>query len=390
MLHIERLSQSIDRMGKRMLNGNANRKSDLNIATTWLKENPSTDLLLERLHFLTESEQRWEGAVPCTKQPLNTTIYVPPSRPESVTVIGVDGSQIFPDRHAAVLYYLIQCGALIYRYDGDLPEPRSVEQLYYEDDVLFDERGYLISNDAVGKQRTVQEMQFIASLCAYERNKHPNTLIFALIDGPLLWTYPEREQHITPEFESYISALTEIRQTGVVPVGYIDRPGGKWFINTLWTNHLPDRDPLGRVDTCPLHSLTDARLMDIMLAPGKRTPWYKRHNQSQTLHTRTEQEIWFCYMNLGEAQRPSIARIESPKWFAKSGQEMITLHKLLHHQARALNGYPYVLARAHEQALVTTQDKAALDALLERKLMEQGIMPRMSEKARQKSFLGHR
>jgi hypothetical protein len=60
------------------------------------------------------------------------------------------------------------------------------------------------------------------------------------------------------------------------------------------------------------------------------------------------------------------------------------------HQSQALNGYPYVLARAHEQALVTMQDKAAFDAVIERKLMAQGFMPHISEKARQKSYLGSR
>ena len=390
MLHIERLSQSIDRMGKRLLKNISDRESDLTIASSWIKDNPSIYALIEQLNTFIERDQRWDGAIPCTDQPLTTTISVNRSHPDSVTVIGVDGSQIFPDRHAAVQYYLIQCGALIYRYDGGLPEPRSIEQLYYEDDVLFDARGYLISNEAIGIERTVQEMQFVADLCADERAKHPHTRIFALVDGPLLWPHPEHGQQVTSDLASYMDGLNSIRQTGAVPVGYIDRPGGKWFLNTLWINQLPEKISLIHDEVCPLQSLTDARLMGVMLAPGERTPWFKRHNQSQSIHSRADQEIWFCYLNLGQVNKPSIARIEVPKWFAEQQNEIMLLQNVLLHQAYALNGYPYVLARAHEQALVTTQDKAAFDAILERTLMEQGIMPQISEKARQKSYLGHR
>jgi len=284
-----------------MLEQSVNRKSDLAVAMSWLRQNPSTSTLQKRIKSLIEREERWEGVIPCTNHPLDATFSVPSARPESVTVIGVDGSQIFPDRHAAVLYYLIQCGALIFRYDGSLPEPKSTECLHFEDDELFDERGYLISNDVIGTQRTVQEMMFVADLCNYERKNHPQTQVFALVDGPLLWPYIGRGQHITPEFETYLSALTKIRQTEVVPVGYIDRPGGRWLLNLLWVNQLPTEEPLPRADTCPLHSLSDARLMEMLLAPGQRTPWYKRHNQAQNKHSRAGHEIWFCYLNLGEA-----------------------------------------------------------------------------------------
>ena len=66
------------------------------------------------------------------------------------------------------------------------------------------------------------------------------------------------------------------------------------------------------------------------------------------------------------------------------------LHAALRHQSSVLNGYPYVLARAHEEALVTTRDKAALDSEIQRRLFEQGIVVRPSEKAQQKAFLGRR
>jgi NurA-like 5'-3' nuclease len=93
-------------------------------------------------------------------------------------------------------------------------------------------------------------------------------------------------------------------------------------------------------------------------------------------------------LNLGEIGKASIVRIEMPQYYAQIQKETKMMHNILLHQARSLNGYPYVLARAHEQAVVTTQDKAALDDLLARNLMDQGIIPRSSDKALQKSYLG--
>ena len=208
-------------------------------------------------------------------------------------------------------------------------------------------------------------MQFAAHLGALERKNYPRTEIFSIIDGPLLWPYQERGQHISPEFESYLSSLTEFRRHAVTPAGYVDRPGGKWFLDLLWINQFPDEEPVTNFE-CPLHTLTDAHLMEIILAPGDRTTWYKRSSETQKKHTRAGHEIWFCYMNLGEEKSPSIARIELPVWVAQEEGGIRTLHNALRHQAQVLNGYPYVLARAHEQALVTTQDKAALDMLLQR------------------------
>ena len=77
MLHIERLSKAIDSMGKSMLELRTNRKSDLTVTLRWLKQNPLTTDLKQRLKPIIESEERWEGAIPCTHHPLDATFSVP-------------------------------------------------------------------------------------------------------------------------------------------------------------------------------------------------------------------------------------------------------------------------------------------------------------------------
>jgi hypothetical protein len=389
MLHIERLSISINKMGKYFSDLSTTRSSDLTTATSWLNESVKPELV-ERLQSQKAREERWDGALPCTNDPLHARISEQGSTSMNEIIIGADGSQIYPDRHAAVQYFLIQCGALIYRYDGGIPETKNTERLYFEDSDLYDTRGYLVSVDMINLRRSVQEMQFIAEVCDTERQQHPDASIYAVLDGPLLWPYPEQEHQISPEFETYMAALDKIQRSNVIPVGYIDRPAGKRFLNTLWINHLSNQEFNTITDSYPLHTLHDQDLMGNFLAPGERITWYKRQNSAQSIHSHNGQEIWFCYINLGTQDKSSIARVEIPARYASIEKSVSVLQNLLIHQSQALNGYPYVLARAHELALVTTRDKVALDSLLERVLLEQGTIPRMSDKARQKSYLGHR
>jgi len=69
---------------------------------------------------------------------------------------------------------------------------------------------------------------------------------------------------------------------------------------------------------------------------------------------------------------------------------MDILQSVLQHQAQVLGGYPYVLARAHEEALVTSRDKGILEQTIQRELLRDGLYTEPSAKAQQKSLLSHR
>jgi hypothetical protein len=108
-------------------------------------------------------------------------------------------------------------------------------------------------------------------------------------------------------------------------------------------------------------------------------------------HTQAGHTIWFCYVNVGAAHHPVIARLEAPRWAVRQAGWSKQAHAVLWQQAQVLDGHPYVLARAHELALVTQKDKTALDHLLQRRVLEQeALLTEPSAKARQKSYLGKR
>jgi NurA-like 5'-3' nuclease len=53
-----------------------------------------------------------------------------------------------------------------------------------------------------------------------------------------------------------------------------------------------------------------------------------------------------------------------------------------------VGGYPYVLARAHELALISTDERRDLEEMVVGALRRRGLDPRPSEKAWQKGLTG--
>jgi hypothetical protein len=395
MLHIERLKTDIDVLSRLAVERQTQREDAVARALRWLAEAPDPATLRERLTPVTSNEHDWPGALPAGDASLDARFTVHDDPPHGTVVIGVDGSQVYPDPHAAVLYYLIQIGGLAFAYDGSRPRPYSGEALHFKDDELYDAQGYLISSERVGMERLVQEMAYLAELTALEHRLAPAAPLLALTDGPLLWPYVERSRADFQAVDAYLDALTGIRQAGGLPVGYVARPGGRALVELLWASRLAPEEMPGRLQENPLRQLTDAALMAHFLAPGEHSAWFTRPSATNRRHAGRGHEVWFCYVNVGAAHAPNvyidaIARVEVPGWGAQNDDAMTTLHAVLLHQSQVLNGYPYVLARAHEEALVTTADKAALDSEIQRRLFAQGILARPSEKAQQKAFLGKR
>lgn len=355
-------------------------------AWQWLQAAPPAAALREHVQPLLGMP--WEGALPATDAPLAGHEPTPPLPPQP-TIIGVDGSQILPDRHAPIPYALLQVGGLIFRYNGQAPQPVSQARLYYEESELYDERTDLpVTPGRWGMRRTLWELEYLAGLAEEERTAHPTQPLLACTDGPLLWAYPERAPEEITAFHAYLAALRRLQAAGALPIGYVERPAGRLLVELLWASRLPAAELTTRIDQNPLRRLNDRDLMAHLLAPGERSVWLERVSPTNQAHGQRGQTIWCCYLNVGEPDYPVIARVEAPAWAVRQPGTTEALHAALVQQAQLLEGYPYVLARAHEIALVSTEDKAALESAIFRRLWEQGIHVRPSEKARQKNALG--
>ena len=106
---------------------------------------------------------RWPGAVP-TQEPLDLLVS-PPTLPDQLKVIGADGSQIYPDRHAPAFYFMINIGSIIIAHgSGKQPQTNSRPWIYYQDEDLYDQNDGAITNAVVDGRRDVAEMGELARL----------------------------------------------------------------------------------------------------------------------------------------------------------------------------------------------------------------------------------
>lgn len=385
MLRLERLKSAIEALSQQTQAYSQQAEIELQYALHWLKTAPPAAALRERLPQALQPGQ--EIAIPPLDLPLENRLSTAAAPPRGTIIIGIDGSQIPPDRHAIALYYVLQTGALVFRYNGQAPTPVQQAELHFAERELYDDEGLLITGQ-LGMRRAIAEMAMATALAEQVRAEGAPTPILTLTDGPLLWPYSgrtsEERESLLP---AYFAAFDRLREVGGMPVGFIERPGGKALLELLWQSRLDDNGQPRHKDERHPEAVDDELLMAHFLAPGERSVWLKRLSpMNEKHHEVAGHPIWFCYLNLGEQGLPVIARIEAPRWAAEREDWSTTLHAVLLHQANILHGNPYVLARAHELALVTHQDKTALESLLHRNLLEHGIITRTSEKARQKGF----
>ena len=278
-------------------------------------------------------------------------------------VWAADGSQIAPDRHAAVLFGLVNVGVV--RMSGSAtPQVFTHTELYLEPDLaeaVGDEREFIAA------RRDLAEVGTLADAMLRATDRAAPT--YALLDGPLeFWRRGGAAQGEARR--DYASALGRLRAGGVWPAGYVDRPRSAMLVHTL---ALLDADAQGRLtDSTDLRQhwpgLTDAMLWADLLRAGQRSVAFR-------LWTPVPPDgiafpLAFFYLRL---PRPAaLARVDIPLDAADDPDALDGLHAHLWHQVHIVPGrfYPYILLRAHEVALVTYQERRGIETYLQRRLAE--------------------
>ncbi|GAB4443362.1 MAG: DNA double-strand break repair nuclease NurA [Anaerolineae bacterium] len=326
------------------------------------------------------------GAAP-TAEPLDHAGPLPPNAAR-LTVIASDGSQIYPDPHGITLYYLINTGCIVYRHgSGQKPDawnPPPV--LRYEPDDLLDEQGRLISAGEINVQRDMAELAALAQLApAYTGLGEP---VIALSDGQLplrVIDLPFNQQ--TERQLEYVELLNQLRECGALLGGYIDRPRSTFVLSLLHLASLPEG---GLTEESlrhnPFRHLTDIELFEGLLGPGQRSALFITKAKGLENYTRAGHTIHFFYLNVSaKAGTPMLARVEIPAWVATDAAALDTLHAALVRQARITGSYPYVLARADELAVVSTEEREAVEMMLAVEMRRSGLQPQVSLKQRNKN-----
>ena len=398
-LELNRLTGPVDAMGQALVQRRSDAVKRGNEALQLLAANPEvTDELNRKIERARNIDEWRRGAKPLG--PRLDERRRPAADVPEVVLIGADGSQIFPDRHAIATYYLINTGTIILRKGSGLaPSTESRPEIFLENDDVYDDEGQVISNEDVSVQRSRREIEALARLAEQERAALGGDLsvpIVALVDGPLLpWLRPDpqRSDKINEEIDFVITQLERLRKAQAIPIGYVDRPGSAFVLRILELIGLAyeniTRESL-RAGT--FVGLTD-RVLFGNLAPNERSGLFTPYSNANDRYFARSggDRVAFAYLNVAHPQRgetSAVARIEAPGWVA-CREDWVDVAQTAIYANCEPTGYPYVLARAHELALVTQGEKADLDGLLQQVMLRNGMMPEISVKASNKLLTGH-
>lgn len=317
-----------------------------------------------------------------------TASFPLPKPAGQVTLIAADGSQIDPDRHQAVNYFLVNLGAIVMLTgSGEAPVTHTQTQVRFAE---YTPSG-TFTKDQVSLERDKSERVMLMMLAAQAAKKP----VLTLTDGPLeLWggrsQNPEEQQSYLKYLEEYIEALTALHLTGATTAGYVDKPRADLVVRALEVAATPD-DKLGEIrKSRPLRGVTDNDLFVDLLKPGERSALFALQTQLSNRYA-GPLALHFFYLNVGTPKEPWLARVELPAWVAQDAAALNTLHAVLIEQCQLLGAlsYPYALHRAHEIAVVSRVEKNEVTQMLLGELEAQGMPPgRISHKQAMKDLPG--
>jgi len=288
----------------------------------------------------------------------------------------------FADRGPA-FYYVINVGSIVFRHgSGQAPQVATTPRLYYAEKEVFPS-GNPISGDLISARRDLAEMCILAEQTLAEPANGPPRL--ALADGPLLiWlqraAIPEEEQ--TRILHDYLACLSRLRAGGAAVAGFVSRPRSAEVIALLYLAHLPEeeRQAVKGLDDTDFRGLTDRTLFGY-LRPGERSALFVRGTATNRDFGAQGHTIFFFYLNTGT----DLARIEIPEWTARNTKHLDLVHAAVYDQCRFNNGYPYILTRADEQAVILGEERQLLEDMIRHAMLRHGLaMPESSPKAQQK------
>ena len=293
--------------------------------------------------------------------------FFPPSQQDSVFhLLAADGSQIYPDTHQALFFGLINIGSIIFPANSSDAPKTEIKSALLDLQETFTPNG-IISEELLGLMRNVQERTYLASQCTGLQG-----LTIALTDGPLeLYHEPKIDDAFQRLFSDYLQALQTLAQQHVIFAGYVDKPRADLIVRTL---EILAGTQIPQSAARPFAGLGDANLLKSILPPKHRSAVMQIRSRS-TASYMGEIALHFFYLNVGNAHKPWIVRVEVPEYVSRNSQYLQLLHDTLLAQCQIMGAqpYPYVLHRAHEIAVVRLAEKQELERMLWQHLEESGL-----------------
>jgi hypothetical protein len=321
------------------------------------------DFLRDKVDKAKESDINLRCAGPFTDS--LASFCPPPASVVDATIIAADGSQVNPDRHAAVQFCIINVGVIaMKRSSGQAPNVTVETELMYGDELLTN--GSPISEGMVAMRRDISER-----IKLDEISREIEGPIVNLTDGTLeLWGAKGDDPQAYANFvEQYLGVLSRLQERGVVTAGYVEKPSADLVMRLLEIAIADDQELRHLRDFHPLRGVSDRWLYgepgNPLLPPGYRSAVFVLQSGSEKKY-KGGLALHFFYLNVGTEGHPWPVRVEIPKWVAADPKKLDLLHGILLEQCRMMGSrpYPYLLHRAHETAVVRFEEKEQVGQLL--------------------------
>ncbi|NOZ51120.1 MAG: DNA double-strand break repair nuclease NurA [Chloroflexi bacterium] len=400
MLELRKLLDKVDQLSQDVANRQQSYRVLIREAREALASIAVDDDLAAKIQAAITAESTWRGA-----EPLEGTLdrrVSPQAVADTLSLIGVDGSQIYPDRHGPVMYYLLNMGSIVLRAgSGQAPLVDTQPELFFSESDMYDKGQNLVNNEWVNSRRELAEMRTLADLAQAERQYHGGDLeplILAAKDGQLMMWLGERENSAEKQrqLQAYIAHLQRMQQAQVIPIGFVGRPRSANVVRLLRVAQL-QRHEITReaVKHSKYRALTDQAVFSALLGSNQRSALFastakinRENSEKGGPNFKTAgQRICFFYLNIARSNNPEAARIvrvDLPEWAAMQPELVDKIQNALYDDCEATH-FPYVLVRADELAVVTQQEKRNLDSILAVAISHTtGDMPLNSAKANAK------
>ncbi|MBX7212707.1 MAG: DNA double-strand break repair nuclease NurA [Thermoflexales bacterium] len=315
-------------------------------------------------------------------EPANAVIDLGTVMPEQYALIGVDGSQALPDRHASVPWGLAKADAvcIVYGHPDGLTlsgaiQGRSFARFWDESALAANGReGEPMTPADISAERDLMEREHMAT-CA-EMARAAGLPAFVIADGSLMpfallndaaWRGPG-DRRAWEMLGRLSRALSRIKVAGAIPVGLIDRPNSNAVLRACAVGIGMSHDALPP-------GLVDRALYAQLLAPGQRGALFDpnwRVNDREHIG-RDEHDLCAFYARMdGADPHANVVRVEVPRW-ATDPTTLDALTAVLARQTRIGAGYPFILKAAHEQAVFTRDEQAQVQRTIEAAFLRRGM-----------------
>lgn len=291
------------------------------------------------------------------------------------SIVSVDGSQIYYDKHQGPPCFLINIGYIQLRYGftGQAIQYGSEPILCTK---LCENNDYG-SPDFVNMQRESYEFSVAFEQMQQLQLQLGQHVSLCLFDGSLIFFHLDtKDMEFKERFlHEYCDLLQKMYDRKMLIAGYMSLPRTKELVNLckLELSQFQDED---LINTIIIDRLTDVDIAELYLKVGQRSIVFKSLVPISYLYP-DDLKPYFCYLHVGS----EIARIEFPAWIAMSNELVNQICAIVLDQSIKGRGYPVCLFEAHEQAVIKAIDRDFFYTMIKKLSQQQAKNYLISQKS---------